>query len=147
MIRIYRHEIQVPPSAIDENGHVNNVQYVQWMQDAAVQHSNAAGCTQVTLDLSATWVIRSHKIEYLRPAFAGDHLVVLTWVSNFRKVRSLRKYRFFRVSDKGILANGETDWVLVKSTNGRPLAIPEHLAAVFELIPEQLEPLDFDNLA
>ena len=101
MIRIYRHDIEVPPSAIDENGHVNNVQYVQWMQDAAVQHSNAAGCTQVTLALGATWVIRSHQIEYLRPAFQGDHLVVLTWVSNFRKVRSLRKYRFFREFGQG----------------------------------------------
>ena len=144
MIRIYRHDIQVPLSAIDENGHVNNVQYVQWMQDAAVQHSNAAGCTQVTLELGATWVIRSHKIEYLRPAFQGDHLVVLTWVSNFRKVRSLRKYRFFRESDKTVLANGETDWVLVDVSSGRPVAIPNHLAAVFELIPEQSEPMDFD---
>ena len=146
MIRIYRHEIQVPSSAIDENGHVNNVQYVQWMQDAAVQHSNAAGCTQVTLDLGATWVIRSHKIEYLRPAFQGDHLAVLTWVSNFRKVRSLRKYRFFRVSDKAVLANGETDWVLVDSESGRPLAIPDHLAAVFEMVPNDAEPLYLDSL-
>ena len=147
MIRIYRHDIEVPPSAIDENGHVNNVQYVQWMQDAAVQHSNAAGCTQVTLDLGATWVIRSHRIEYLRPAFEKDRLVVLTWVSNFRKVRSLRKYRFFRASDKAILANGETDWVLVDAVEGRPMAIPNHLASVFELVPEQAEPQDFENLS
>jgi acyl-CoA thioester hydrolase len=146
MIRIYRHDIEVPPSAIDENGHVNNVQYVQWMQDAAVQHSNASGCTQATLALGATWVIRSHQVEYLRPAFLKDHIVVLTWVSNFRKVRSLRKYRFFRASDKAILANGETDWVLVNSLNGRPLAIPNDLAALFELIPEQAEPSDFENL-
>jgi len=146
MIRIYRHEIQVPPTAIDENGHVNNVQYVQWMQDAAVQHSNAVGCTRVTLELGATWVIRSHKIEYLRPAFQGDHLVVLTWVSNFRKVRSLRKYRFFRVSDKAILANGETDWVLVDAESGRPMAIPDHLAAVFEMVPEDAEPLNLESL-
>ena len=146
MIRIYRHEIQVPPSAIDENGHVNNVQYVQWMQDAAVQHSNAVGCTRVTLELGATWVIRSHKVEYLRPAFQGDRLVVLTWVSNFRKVRSLRKYRFFRVSDKAILANGETDWVLVDAESGRPMAIPDHLAAVFERVPNDAEPLNLESL-
>jgi acyl-CoA thioester hydrolase len=143
MIRIYRHDLQVIPSAIDENGHVNNVQYVQWMQDAAVQHSNASGCTQATIELGATWVVRSHRIEYLRPAFLGDQLVILTWVSNFRKVRSLRKYRFFRESDKAVLANGETDWVLVNAQNGRPLAIPDHVAARFVIIPEALEPHDF----
>lgn len=146
MIRIYRHDIEVPPSAIDDNGHVNNVQYVQWMQDAAVQHSNASGCTQATFALGATWVVRSHKIENLSPAFLKDHIVVLTWVSNFRKVRSLRKYRFFRASDGSILANGETDWVLVNSTSGRPIAIPADLASVFELITEQDEPIDFGNL-
>jgi len=147
MIRIYRHDIEVPPSAIDENGHVNNVQYVQWMQDAAVAHSDAAGCTRITMQLGATWVIRSHQIEYLRPAFVKDRIVVLTWVFNFRKVRSLRKYRFFRESDKAILANGETDWVLVNTTDGRPMAIPDQLAAVFELIPEQAEPRDFESLS
>jgi len=26
----------IPENVIDENGHVNNVAYVQWMQDAAV---------------------------------------------------------------------------------------------------------------
>ena len=32
-------ELVVPDTAIDANGHVNNVQYVQWMQDAAIAHS------------------------------------------------------------------------------------------------------------
>lgn len=146
MIRIFRYDIQVSSSAIDENSHVNNVQYVQWMQDAAIQHSDAAGCTQITIGLGATWVVRSHKIEYLRPAFQGDHLIVLTWVSNFRKVRSLRKYRFFRASDKAVVANGETDWVLVDPLSGRPVAIPAELASVFELIPENAEPVEFDTV-
>ncbi len=33
MSAIYAYEITVPASAIDENGHLNNVAYVQWMQD------------------------------------------------------------------------------------------------------------------
>ena len=30
---IYSKTITIPATAIDENGHVNNVIYVQWMQD------------------------------------------------------------------------------------------------------------------
>ena len=41
---IYRLEIIVPAEVVDRNQHVNNVAYVQWMQDAAVQHSAATGC-------------------------------------------------------------------------------------------------------
>ena len=33
---IYTKNITIPQTAIDENGHVNNVTYVQWMQDIAV---------------------------------------------------------------------------------------------------------------
>ena len=42
----YRHEFTVPESAVDQNGHVNNVVYVQWMQDVAVLHSDAVGGTR-----------------------------------------------------------------------------------------------------
>jgi acyl-CoA thioester hydrolase len=35
--RIYSRFFTIPRSAIDENGHVNNMAYVQWMQDIAVE--------------------------------------------------------------------------------------------------------------
>ena len=35
---VYSKTITIPYTAIDENGHVNNVTYVQWMQDIAVEH-------------------------------------------------------------------------------------------------------------
>ena len=38
---VFRLEIVVPESTIDANGHVNNVHYVQWMQNAAEAHSAA----------------------------------------------------------------------------------------------------------
>ena len=97
MQRVYRFEFTVPETAIDRNGHVNNVEYVQWMQDVAILHSDANGCTAATAEIGATWVVRSHRVEYLQPARAGDRVTAFTWVAGMRKVRSLRKYRFVRV--------------------------------------------------
>jgi acyl-CoA thioester hydrolase len=131
MTNAYKHHISVLDEVVDVNGHVNNVQYVQWMQDAAVRHSGTVGCTRLTESLGATWVIRSHKVKYFRPAFAGDRIDVLTWVSGFRKVRSLRKYRFNRVSDGAVLAEGETDWVFVDAATGRPRLIPAEIRLAF----------------
>lgn len=138
--RVYRHEVEVGQAALDENGHVNNVQYVQWMQAAAVLHAEAVGCTKAVKALGATWVARSHWIEFLRPGLAGDRIAVLTWVSNFRKVRSLRKYRFVRLADKALLARAQTDWVLVDAARGRPRAIPKSICELFEVVPEAEEP-------
>ena len=140
MPAVYRHDLEVSKTAVDDNGHVNNVQYVHWMQDVAVLHSETAGCTRATRACGATWVIRTHRIEYFRPAFAGDHIAVLTWVVNFRKVRSLRKYRFVRLTDKILLAEGETDWVFVDAHTGRPRVIPETVFGAFERLPEDGEP-------
>ena len=132
---IYCHAFIVPAASVDENGHVNNVEYVKWMQEVAVMHSDFVGCTQATKAAGATWVVRSHRIEYLRPAFTGDRMAVLTWVTNFRKVRSLRKYKFTRTTDNAVIAEGETDWVFVDAKTGRPKSVPTEVSSVFELIP------------
>lgn len=137
MPQIYHYELTVPKEAEDQNGHVNNVEYLRWMQDAAMQHSETTGCTQATNAAGATWVVRTHKIEYLKPAFAGDRVVVMTWVVNFRRVLSLRKYKMFRPADKALLAEGETDWVFVDAQKGTMRSIPKEVKASFELLPAE----------
>ena len=133
--REYVHTLRVDASAIDENGHANNVEYVRWMQDAAVAHADAAGCTAATVAAGATWVVRSHRIQYSRPAFAGDEVRVVTWVADVRRAFSLRMYRFERAADNTVLAEGETDWVFVDTKTGRPRSVPEGIAGMFALPP------------
>jgi len=120
----------IPPSAIDENGHVNNVAYVQWMQDIAVEHYSSIGGIEAQ-GTESTWVVREHKIEYFLPAFAGEEIEIRTWVENIRRVRSLRKYEFIRKADGKILVKGETDWVFMDIKSGSPQAVPEKVIAVF----------------
>lgn len=126
----YSKTMYIPQSSIDENGHVNNVAYVQWMQDIAVEHYASIGGIQAQ-GPHATWVVREHKIEYLLPAFAGEEIEVRTWVENVRRVRSLRKYEFVRRSDGRVLVRGETDWVFLDVKTGAPRAIPENVSKVF----------------
>jgi acyl-CoA thioester hydrolase len=129
---IYSKTMVIPSSAIDENGHVNNVAYVQWMQDIAVEHYSSIGGISAQ-GPEATWVVREHKIEYRLPAFAGEEIEVRTWVENIWRVRSLRKYEFFRKSDGRILVRGETDWVFVDLKSGTPRPIPPEVAEVFNI--------------
>ena len=136
MPQTYTYELEVPASAIDANGHANNVEFVRWMQEAAVAHADAVGGTAATSAAGATWVARSHKIEYRRPAFAGDRVRVVTWVGNVRRAFSLRRYRFERPADGTVLAEGETDWVFVDAATGRPRTVPEAIRAMFEAADE-----------
>ena len=126
----YTKTILIPESVIDENGHVNNVTYVQWMQDIAVEHYSSIGGIEAQ-GVGATWVVREHKIEYLLPAFAGEEIEIRTWVENIRRVRSLRKYEFVRISDGKALVRGETDWVFMDVKTGIPRVVPERVATMF----------------
>jgi len=129
---VYSKTIAVPETVIDENGRVNNVAYVQWMQDIAVEHYSSIGGASPMQKIGATWVARSHLIEYLMPAFAGEEIEIRTWIESVRRVRSLRKYEFVRKSDGKVLVKGETDWVFVDAQTGSPRAIPNEVIEIFQ---------------
>ena len=134
--RVYSRSFIIPNDAIDENGHVNNVAYVQWMQDVAIEHYGTAGGIAAQ-GAGTTWVVRQHRIKYFLPAFAGEEIEIRTWVENIRRARSLRKYEFVSKSDGRTLVEGETDWVFVDVKTGRPRLIPEEVSQVLDRSQEK----------
>ena len=75
----YRHLVEVRPEDIDELGHAGNLVYLRWVLEAARAHSTAVGLDQAAyLARREVWVVRSHHIEYLRPARAGARRAVET---------------------------------------------------------------------
>lgn len=125
------------PEAIDLQGHVSNLAYVAWMQEIAIEHSGAVGWPMERyLALGAGWVVRSHFVEYLRPAFLGDLLSVHTWVPRFDQRSTPRRYFFVRESDGLLLVQAETRWVFVDLTTGRRRALPDELLGAFEVVAE-----------
>ena len=138
------HPHQVLAEDIDRQGHVNNLRYLHWMIDAAVAHSSAQGWdTDRYVQEGASWVVRSHWIEYRQPCFEGEEIEVTTWVANMVKIRSLRKYRITRKSDDALLAVAKTNWVFVGTEHQVPRRIPEPLAHAFTLVSGENEVREF----
>ena len=140
MPRIFVEQLSIGADSIDLNGHVNNQEYVRWMQEIATAHSHEQGWTVARyLDTKTTWVIRSHYIEYIRPAFAGDELLVATWVAGMDRQSSPRKYRFVRVRDGKTVVEAETLWVYCDATTGRPIDITPEVADAFPIVTDEAE--------
>ena len=58
---MYRQRLVVPADAIDDLGHVSNVQYVRWVQDIARAHSDDVGYDiSAYMDLGLVFVVRRH---------------------------------------------------------------------------------------
>ncbi len=135
MPAIHTLPIDIGPDTIDEVGHVNNIAYIRWMQDAATSHSAAQGWpVERYFRSGAAWVVRSHFVEYLLPAFEGERLHVHTWVADMEARRSMRRYLFWRERDRRVVARAETLWVFVDLESGRPRRIPDELRSDFERV-------------
>lgn len=141
MHRIYEYQHLVTPEEIDGLGHVNNVVYLKWLQDAAVAHSTANGWSgRRYRELKIGWVARSHFIEYLQPAFVDQEIIVQTWISTLQKVKSLRKYRIIRPADSELLVRAETNWAFVNYETLAPRRIPEEVSSCFSVVSSEDEP-------
>jgi acyl-CoA thioester hydrolase len=116
----------------DVYGHLNNTNYLRYMQETAFDASAAAGYDMARYtEMGRTWLVRQNGIEYTRPLVYGDSVRVKTWVEDFRRVDSRRVYEFWQVEPEVLVARAYTDWVFLDSATGRPVTIPDSLVEAF----------------
>ncbi|HLF88995.1 MAG TPA: thioesterase family protein [Anaerolineales bacterium] len=116
----------------DAHGHVNNANYLRYMQEAAFAASAAAGYDFARYEeLGQSWLIRETEIEFLAPLVYGDALTIKTWVGDFRRVRSRRMYEFYKNGGNEPIARANTDWIYLDTVTNQPFAIPESLKTAF----------------
>jgi len=113
--------------------HVNNLRYLEWFIETAIEHAESLGWgIQTTKELGLAWVATKHCIEYKKPAYQEDELNIKTWIQKVTPTRITRLYACYRGNE--LLAKAETIWVLVDYDAERPRAIPKELKARFEEI-------------
>jgi acyl-CoA thioester hydrolase len=122
-------DLHVDPGQVHEAvDHVDNVEYVRWLDRAAEMHADSLGFTrQWLLDRGICWFVGRHEIDYLAEARSGDDLVVATWVREVRRVRSWRDYVIVRPADGVLVCRGATLWVLVDLATRRATRIPPEI--------------------
>ncbi|MCC5669176.1 acyl-CoA thioesterase [Nostoc sp. CHAB 5784] len=110
---------------MDALGHVNNAVYQNYLEQAAIEHSEYLGLTlDVYRQVGGVFVMRRVKIDYLRPAVAGDTLEVTTWLKEMRGTRALRCYEIRKQNQDNLLVTAEALWVWVDAQTMRPRPIP-----------------------
>jgi len=132
MAPVYERRFAVRAYECDVYGHVNHANYLRYMQEAAIEASASVGYDTRAYDrMSRIWLIRETDIEYIRPLFYGDRMIVRTWVADSRKIRSRRIYTFNRLGSDEPVARAVTDWVFLDRQSLRPAPIPEEMARAF----------------
>lgn len=140
MSEIYERHFVVGKESIDVFRHVNNREYLRWMEDAASAHAAELGWDARTLlKRQQVWVVKQHWIEYLRPTYEGDELTIYSWVDSWHASRSLRRYAIKRGDT--LVCIGATTWVFIDFKTGMPIEVPEEIKSCFTIIDPESEKL------
>jgi acyl-CoA thioester hydrolase len=125
----YTLTLRVSDADIDRQGHVNNVAFVRYIQDIAVAHWVAVASADVRA--AFTWVVRRHEVEYLRPAFPDEELLLRTWVGEPSGATWERFTEVLRAGEDKPIVTARTVWVLLDAASGRPRRVDPVMVARF----------------
>lgn len=114
--------IEVGEEHLDEFNHVNNVQYVHWVEEIAKEHWELV--KNKTSYPNDFWVMADHHIQYKKQVYKGDMLKVVTYPENPEGIRQPRKVEFYR--GKELVVNSRTLWVLIDSESNKIKRIAEN---------------------
>ena len=128
-MKSYQHPVLATPADIDGLGHVNNVVYVRWMQEAATAHWDSVASPE--LRAAVSWVVTRHEVDYKAPAFAGEQLVVRTWVGEPSGATWERFLEIHRPGDGKLLAKGRSVYAAIDPATGRPRRVDRTLQDPF----------------
>ncbi|WP_340198482.1 acyl-CoA thioesterase [Ascidiimonas sp. W6] len=126
---VFEKVIEVQESDLDQMNHVNNVRYVQWIQDIAKSHWDEA--TDDFQKKTFLWVVLSHHIYYKAPAFLGDKIHIRTYIKKSSGVTSIRVVEMHNSITKQLLVKAETTWCLLLSDTLKPHRVPQELISLF----------------
>jgi len=110
---------RVEKSDIDALGHVNNVAYVRWIQDVAVAHWLSVAPAETREKF--TWMLTRHEIDYKKQTFAGEEVIIETWVGEPTRV-SWERFTEIRRGDD-VLVKARSVWCLIDRGRTKPTRI------------------------
>lgn len=146
MSDIFELRLKVQPEHIDALGHVNNVIYVQWMQDVASAHVEYLGLgLEQYLELKHAMVAVEHHVQYRKAALLGDDVILRTWLIDINALYSFREYVFYRPQDQSILFVANTKWACIEIATGRPKRMSPTFTQAYQPLSKNIDPLDFSK--
>ncbi|MFA7616012.1 MAG: acyl-ACP thioesterase domain-containing protein [Moheibacter sp.] len=112
---VYQKEITITEEFLDNNRHVNNVQYVHWVEMMAEEHWNLLKSKSKYKDF--VWFLVDHHIRYKKQAYLGDRILTKTYPEEPEGIRQPRKVEFFINNE--LIVDSRTKWVMMDPENQR----------------------------
>ena len=124
---VHDHRIRILPDDIDFMGHVNNARYLNWVQEAVIDHwRRFAPAEEVAAKL---WVALKHEITYRKPAFVDDQVIASVVLERVEGARAF--YATLIRRGEEVLAEVKSSWCCLDAGTRRPVRLAKDVIARF----------------
>ncbi|MBQ0767647.1 MAG: thioesterase family protein [Bizionia sp.] len=128
-MKTLEYDITVTTNHLDDLNHVNNVVYVQWVNDIAKVHWEKVAPQVIKNDYF--WVLMSHTIEYKKAAVLNNTITVKTYIIDSSSITSLRAVEMYNSETQELVAKSETKWCFMNAHTQRPTRITPEVEELF----------------
>jgi acyl-CoA thioester hydrolase len=118
----------VSQNDLDDLSHVNNVVYLEWIQEISKKHWEKA--SNKVKD-NYIWVVRRHDITYYDAAKLKDEVLINTSIKNTKGPISYRLVEMRNNKTQKLLVKSITEWCLLNSTTLKPIRVPDIIKDLF----------------
>ena len=126
----FQKTIVVVAEDLDDLNHVNNIRYLEWIQDISKEHWTARTPDQLRKEV--VWVVLNHYIEYKNAAFLGDKVEIKTYIAKTKGAISTRVVEMRLENSEAILVKSTTEWCLLNASTFKPMRISDEIRSYFE---------------
>ncbi len=112
---------------IDFAGHVSNIVYIQWLENARLRLLEAAGlpAQELARDYGLVAILARTEIHYLLPLYMGDRVCVEAWISRLRRASATIDVHFYRGTE--LVATAHQDGLFIDVVTKKPARISADL--------------------
>jgi len=117
---------------IDFVGHVNNINYITWMENGRVKLFEAAGISITNLleKENTLPIITETFIQYKKALFLNNQVRIEAWVSQINNASAILQFRFYNDNNE-LCTSGHQKGSFINSKTMRPVRISESLHKAF----------------
>ena len=122
-------EITVSKNDLDDLNHVNNVVYIDWIQEIAKNHWKSLVSNEIIKNYY--WVLLEHQIKYLNPALLDDKIRLKTYIEKTEGIKSSRIVEIYNQDTNKLLVTSKTIWCLINAKTNKPNRITDEIRDAF----------------
>ena len=118
---------------IDFIGHVNNINYIRWMENGRVKLLEAIGLpvTEIAKGEGIVPILTETNISYKKPFFLHNSVRIETWVSKLNNASAILEFRFYNEKNE-LCATGWQKGLFLDRKRMKPTRLTDKHREAFE---------------